>query len=99
MSESSNGFHRRSVRIPNGVDLHARPAGMLVRAAAQQSADTRPGEQHRRGDHRAQGDGEQGGPKQGDSEPRDGAGNAAAGDGQDRSRGYREGQEGENELH
>lgn len=38
MSESSNGFHRRSVRIPNGVDLHARPAGMLVRAAAQQSA-------------------------------------------------------------
>jgi phosphotransferase system HPr (HPr) family protein len=38
MSESSNGFHRRSVRIPDGVDLHARPAGLLVRAAAQQRA-------------------------------------------------------------
>ena len=38
MSGSSNGFHRRSVRIPDGVDLHARPAGLLVRAAAQQSA-------------------------------------------------------------
>jgi phosphotransferase system HPr (HPr) family protein len=38
MSESSNGFHRRSVRIPDGVDLHARPAGLLVRVAAQQSA-------------------------------------------------------------
>ena len=36
MSESSNGFHRRSVRIPDGVDLHARPAGLVVRAAAKQ---------------------------------------------------------------
>jgi len=36
MSGSSNGFHRRYVRIPDGVDLHARPAGLLVRAAAEQ---------------------------------------------------------------
>jgi phosphotransferase system HPr (HPr) family protein len=32
MSESSN--NRRAVRLPEGVDLHARPAGALVRAAA-----------------------------------------------------------------
>jgi phosphotransferase system HPr (HPr) family protein len=38
MSASSNGFHRRSVHLPDGVDLHARPAGLLVRAAAQQHA-------------------------------------------------------------
>jgi phosphocarrier protein HPr len=37
MSASSNGFHRRCVRIPDGVDLHARPAGLLVRAAAEQN--------------------------------------------------------------
>ena len=36
MSGSSNGFHRRTVRVPDGVDLHARPAGLLVRAAAEQ---------------------------------------------------------------
>ena len=36
MSGSSNGFLRRNVRIPDGVDLHARPAGLLVRAAAKQ---------------------------------------------------------------
>jgi len=33
MSVSSNG-HVRTVRLPDGVDLHARPAGKLVRAAA-----------------------------------------------------------------
>ena len=32
MSASSNS--RRSVRLPSDVDLHARPAGLLVRAAA-----------------------------------------------------------------
>jgi phosphocarrier protein HPr len=33
MSASSNG-HVRTVTLPEGVDLHARPAGVLVRAAA-----------------------------------------------------------------
>jgi phosphotransferase system HPr (HPr) family protein len=36
VSESSNGTVSRTVVIPVGVDLHARPAGQLVRAAAAQ---------------------------------------------------------------
>ena len=36
MSASSNGTISRSVLIPAGVDLHARPAGRLVRVAAAQ---------------------------------------------------------------
>jgi phosphocarrier protein HPr len=36
VSGSSNGTVSRTVRIPDGVDLHARPAGQLVRAAAAQ---------------------------------------------------------------
>ena len=38
MCASSNGLVRRTVRIPDGVDLHARPAGLLVRVAAEQDA-------------------------------------------------------------
>ena len=34
MSASSDGHAQRIVRLPDGVDLHARPAGALVRAAA-----------------------------------------------------------------
>jgi phosphotransferase system HPr (HPr) family protein len=37
VSVSSNGIVSRTVVIPAGVDLHARPAGQLVRAAAAQS--------------------------------------------------------------
>ena len=33
MSESSNGTLTRTVSLPDGVDLHARPAGQLVRTA------------------------------------------------------------------
>jgi phosphotransferase system HPr (HPr) family protein len=29
---------QRTVRLPDGVDLHARPAGALIRAAAQYTA-------------------------------------------------------------
>jgi phosphotransferase system HPr (HPr) family protein len=36
VSASSNGTVSRTVVIPAGVDLHARPAGQLVRAAAAQ---------------------------------------------------------------
>jgi phosphotransferase system HPr (HPr) family protein len=36
VSASSNGTISRTVLIPAGVDLHARPAGQLVRAAAAQ---------------------------------------------------------------
>ncbi len=39
MSVSSNG-HVRTVRLPDGVDLHARPAGKLVRAAAYDASVT-----------------------------------------------------------
>jgi phosphotransferase system HPr (HPr) family protein len=38
VSGSSNGTVSRTVVIPVGVDLHARPAGQLVRAAAAQGA-------------------------------------------------------------
>ena len=34
MSASSEVTHTRIVRLPDGVDLHARPAGALIRAAA-----------------------------------------------------------------
>jgi phosphotransferase system HPr (HPr) family protein len=34
MSASSEVTHSRIVRLPEGVDLHARPAGILIRAAA-----------------------------------------------------------------
>jgi phosphotransferase system HPr (HPr) family protein len=34
MSASSEVTHSRIVRLPEGVDLHARPAGLLIRAAA-----------------------------------------------------------------
>jgi phosphotransferase system HPr (HPr) family protein len=37
MSASSEATVSRTVVIPSGVDLHARPAGQLVRAAAAQS--------------------------------------------------------------
>ena len=36
---SENSEHRRVVRLPGDVALHARPAGLLVRAAAALSAD------------------------------------------------------------
>jgi phosphotransferase system HPr (HPr) family protein len=36
VSGSSNGTVSRTVVIPAGVDLHARPAGQLVRTAATQ---------------------------------------------------------------
>jgi phosphotransferase system HPr (HPr) family protein len=36
VSVSSNGAVSRTVVIPVGVDLHARPAGQLVRVAAAQ---------------------------------------------------------------
>lgn len=38
MSASSNGSLRRTVVLPPDVDLHARPAGAVVRAAAQHEA-------------------------------------------------------------
>lgn len=38
MSASSNGKLSRTVLLPANVDLHARPAGLLVRAAAEQDA-------------------------------------------------------------
>jgi phosphoenolpyruvate---glycerone phosphotransferase subunit DhaM len=38
MSGSSNGAVERVVRLPDGVDLHARPAGLLVRTAAAHGA-------------------------------------------------------------
>jgi phosphotransferase system HPr (HPr) family protein len=34
MSASSEVTRSRTVRLPDGVDLHARPAGLLIRAAA-----------------------------------------------------------------
>ena len=34
MSASSELTRSRTVRLPDGVDLHARPAGLLIRAAA-----------------------------------------------------------------
>jgi phosphotransferase system HPr (HPr) family protein len=34
MSAKSDVVYERTVRIPDGVDLHARPAGALIRAAA-----------------------------------------------------------------
>jgi phosphocarrier protein HPr len=41
MPANSEVMHERTVRLPDGVDLHARPAGTLIRAAAQfQSAIT-----------------------------------------------------------
>ena len=39
MSSPSSELVERSVRLPDGVALHARPAGMLVRAAAAFAAD------------------------------------------------------------
>jgi phosphoenolpyruvate---glycerone phosphotransferase subunit DhaM len=36
---SENSEHRRVVRLPGGVALHARPAGLLVRAAAALDAE------------------------------------------------------------
>lgn len=36
---SENSEHRRAVQLPAGVALHARPAGLLVRAAAALPAD------------------------------------------------------------
>jgi phosphotransferase system HPr (HPr) family protein len=41
MSGSSNGIVSRTVVIPDGVDLHARPAAQLVRAAAAQATRVR----------------------------------------------------------
>lgn len=38
MSASSNGALTRTVLLPDGVDLHARPAGLVVRTAAEQDA-------------------------------------------------------------
>jgi phosphotransferase system HPr (HPr) family protein len=38
VSASSNGTLTRTVILPDGVDLHARPAGLVVRAAAQHEA-------------------------------------------------------------
>jgi phosphotransferase system HPr (HPr) family protein len=35
MPANSEVVHERTVRLPEGVDLHARPAGALIRAAAQ----------------------------------------------------------------
>lgn len=41
MPANSEVVHERTVTLPAGVDLHARPAGALIRAAAQfQSAIT-----------------------------------------------------------
>ncbi len=38
MSASSNGQLTRTVTLPDGVDLHARPAGALVRTAGAHAA-------------------------------------------------------------
>ena len=38
MSASSDHLISRSVVLPSGVDLHARPAGLLARAAASHPA-------------------------------------------------------------
>jgi phosphotransferase system HPr (HPr) family protein len=34
-AKSEVAMYERRIRIPDGVDLHARPAGTLIRAAAQ----------------------------------------------------------------
>lgn len=39
MSPSSEVIVERTVRLPDGVALHARPAGLLVRAAAAFAAE------------------------------------------------------------
>jgi phosphotransferase system HPr (HPr) family protein len=39
MSASSDVRAERAVRLPDGVALHARPAGLLVRAASAFAAD------------------------------------------------------------
>lgn len=38
MSARLDASMQRTVRLPDGVDLHARPAGALIRAAAQYAA-------------------------------------------------------------